>query len=338
MFSATYYVDEEGVFEQKRGDANPKFAYADIASLNETEGRTEYTGGIPTANYFYIKDHLGSTRMTVDENGNQSENVSYLAYGTEIDLGVSSSFTREKFTGKEFDSEGGMGLYYFGRRYLDPEIGLWVSADPKQEFWNAYQYTVNPISHIDIFGLSDVHFMLGGTLYRDKQTGKLNHFISMAKFKAELQSNIKAFKDKGYTVQFDYLNKKTVETALKDNSKFMYSVSHGNKEGEMSGRDIKGNESDVKPGNIEVKEQNVETKWNAYGCELAGGVDEWEPKVYQFRSWNNTETDTKKAMDLMKFEAERDADLADKKEKKSQPDESDKKKNNQTTQKQVKNE
>jgi RHS repeat-associated protein len=33
-----------------------------------------------------------------------------------------------RFTGKERDSE--TGLYYYGARYLNPQTGMWLSADP----------------------------------------------------------------------------------------------------------------------------------------------------------------------------------------------------------------
>jgi RHS repeat-associated protein len=177
-------VDEEGVFEQKKGEAQPVFAYADIASLTETEGRTEYKIAAPAANYFYIKDHLGSTRMTVDENGDQSENVNYLSYGTEMDLGVSASFTREKYTGKEFDKEGagddgtgGIGLYYFGKRYYDAEIGRWISVDPERQFFDLYAYTgngFNPISSFDMKGLWQLSIGAGFGI-AIKLTGGINN-------------------------------------------------------------------------------------------------------------------------------------------------------------------
>jgi RHS repeat-associated protein len=63
--------------------------------------------------------------------------------------------TPYKFTGKELDDI--TGLYYFGARYYDPRISLWMSVDPMAEKypgWSAYRYGFNnPISYIDQFGL-----------------------------------------------------------------------------------------------------------------------------------------------------------------------------------------
>ena len=41
---------------------------------------------------------------------------------------TSGTTTKEKFTGKERDTE--TGLDYFGARYYDPAIGRWISVDP----------------------------------------------------------------------------------------------------------------------------------------------------------------------------------------------------------------
>ncbi|MCQ2099652.1 MAG: hypothetical protein MJZ10_05000, partial [Fibrobacter sp.] len=56
----------------------------------------------------------------------------------------------ENFTGKERDDE--TELNYFGARYLDPMLGLWISVDPKRQFASPYLYAgngVNPIGAVD---------------------------------------------------------------------------------------------------------------------------------------------------------------------------------------------
>ncbi len=65
---------------------------------------------------------------------------------------------------KEFDEEGedfangvaGIGLFYFGARYYDPEIGLWTSTDSAEQFWSLYAYGSNPINSIDPDGEAQV--------------------------------------------------------------------------------------------------------------------------------------------------------------------------------------
>lgn len=92
----------------------------------------------------------------MSEDGNVVKEDMYFVYGTLDELLRSSGDedSREKFTGKEFDVEGGMNLYYFGARYYDPEAIMFTSPDPVGEFWNSYSYCGgNPVMLTDPLGL-----------------------------------------------------------------------------------------------------------------------------------------------------------------------------------------
>ena len=44
--------------------------------------------------------------------------------------------------------------YLIGARYYDPELGVWLSVDPAEEYWNSYLYCgADPNNYIDPFGL-----------------------------------------------------------------------------------------------------------------------------------------------------------------------------------------
>ena len=65
---------------------------------------------------------------------------------------------KHKFTGQELDSES--GLYYYGARYYDPEIGRFISPDSIVQDYtdpqtlNRYSYCRNnPLIYIDPNGL-----------------------------------------------------------------------------------------------------------------------------------------------------------------------------------------
>ena len=63
-----------------------------------------------------------------------------------------------KFNGKEFDEE--TGLYYYGARYYDPRVSLWISTDILEEknYGNSsYAYTYNPITFIDPIGTDTIN-------------------------------------------------------------------------------------------------------------------------------------------------------------------------------------
>ena len=92
------------------------------------------TNGAGKLHVFYeLGDHLGSTSVVLDQaTGELVERSTFEGYGaTESDYRPSrwkSYRADRRFTGKEEDVE--VGLYYFGKRYLNPFLGRWVSADP----------------------------------------------------------------------------------------------------------------------------------------------------------------------------------------------------------------
>ena len=60
-----------------------------------------------------------------------------------------------RFSSKRVDPE--TALIYFGRRYYDPEIGRWITTDPKgyaDGIIHLYAYVLNdPLNHWDLYGL-----------------------------------------------------------------------------------------------------------------------------------------------------------------------------------------
>ena len=81
--------------------------------------------------YYYHADHLGSTSVVTDHNGEVYERLEYTPYGeTWLDETSGNTYfdTPYRFSAKEKDEE--TGLYYYGARYLDPKYSRWISADP----------------------------------------------------------------------------------------------------------------------------------------------------------------------------------------------------------------
>ena len=60
-----------------------------------------------------------------------------------------------KFNGKEMDGE--TGYYYYGARYYNPKVSLWLNVDPLAEALpdrSPYEYTLsNPIRFTDPTGM-----------------------------------------------------------------------------------------------------------------------------------------------------------------------------------------
>ena len=117
--------------------------------------------------FFYHSDHLGSTSYITDAKANITQFDAYLPYGELlVDEHSSSEEMPYKFNGKELDEE--TGLYYYGARYMDPKISMWLGVDPLAEKYpeiSPYIYCHNnPINLIDPNGKNDYILNLDGEI------------------------------------------------------------------------------------------------------------------------------------------------------------------------------
>jgi RHS repeat-associated protein len=124
-FVTTYALDSFGKVAEEVGVPNPTTG-SPIA-----ESGTEYVEG----------DHLGDSRMLINDAGQVVRRWDYLPFGEQIPTGMdgrSSDYgpaafpstpddVLKKFTGKERDAE--TGLDYFGARNFSSPMGRFVSAD-----------------------------------------------------------------------------------------------------------------------------------------------------------------------------------------------------------------
>ncbi|TGK01301.1 hypothetical protein EHQ53_08650 [Leptospira langatensis] len=147
--------------------------------------------GVPVTGFIFLhQDHLGSTTMATDGNGNRitggdqagASHVSYTPYGSiDQDDTFGPDVFRYKYTGQESDSE--TGLYYYKARYYDPAIGRFLQADDLMDGNNpngmdVYMYTEgNPTSSIDPSGHSWV-----SSFFKRNGLGFLNFKIAVSGF------------------------------------------------------------------------------------------------------------------------------------------------------------
>jgi RHS repeat-associated protein len=107
--------------------------------------------------FYYLTDHLGSVRVTVDERGDPVGWDDYYPFGLQMpdrsQQQYGSPLTDAKFTGHELNQEGGLGLYHAGARLYDPEIGRFMQQDPLTGMypgWSPYNYVLgNPVNYLD---------------------------------------------------------------------------------------------------------------------------------------------------------------------------------------------
>src|SRR5574344_2513337 len=99
-----------------------------VESASESVARS-----VPSFEY-YLKNHLGSTMLVYGVGASNSVKAAYgyRAFGEQVDLAVPTDKVTENFTGKELDDETSLG--YWGARYLDQMLGMWVSVDTKRQF------------------------------------------------------------------------------------------------------------------------------------------------------------------------------------------------------------
>jgi RHS repeat-associated protein len=128
-------------------------------SLGVNYNFTPQTGGLVSSNptaiassYFYHSDHLGSSSLITDGTGALVQHIEYVPFGeTFIDERNGSWSTPYLFNGKEKDEE--TGLHYYGARYYDSRLSVWLSVDPLAEKYpgiGSYVYCANnPVKYLD---------------------------------------------------------------------------------------------------------------------------------------------------------------------------------------------
>lgn len=188
----------------------------DIASASESSANT-----VPSFEW-YLKNHLGSTMLVYGTQGISDPNVlnlgslkaayDYRAFGEQVDLTWPTNKVTETFTGKEKDEE--TELSYFGARYLDQMLGMWVSVDTKRQFNSPYLYAgngTNPVNGVDPDGDEIIAKTKKDQIAYAKWTKTLNASEAKVVYEME-QSDIKVYW--GITdepIKTDILDKKTLE-------------------------------------------------------------------------------------------------------------------------------
>lgn len=115
--------------------------------------------------HYCHSDHLGSSNVISDTDGKKEQRLEYYPYGkTYVSDGTKT--TNYKYTGKEEDSS--TGLYFYGARYYDPDLGRFIQPDTivpnpyNPQDLNRYSYcNNNPINYTDPTGHSWKSFWKG---------------------------------------------------------------------------------------------------------------------------------------------------------------------------------
>jgi RHS repeat-associated protein len=133
------YVDGQGFCCD---DGSPEAAQARALAL---ENNFQDPDAYEKLQFYYHPDHLGSSSYITNLDGEVVQHIEYVPFG-EVFIEERNSIwnTPYLFNAKEFDEE--TGLYYYGARYYDPRLSLWMSTDPKELQYpsvNTYCYVTN---------------------------------------------------------------------------------------------------------------------------------------------------------------------------------------------------
>ncbi len=142
-----YIYGGTGVLQKRSADGGT------VLKTFTGQGELDYTT-TPAAPRYYTRDHLGSVREVVADDGTLLARYDYKPYG-ERTL-VSGTFEASKgFTGHDYLPESGIILTLY--RGYDPLTGRWLSPDPIAEAggMNIYGYVGgDPVNAVDPLGLT----------------------------------------------------------------------------------------------------------------------------------------------------------------------------------------
>ena len=136
-------------------DNSPEAARAKMLKARAVSNNFHDTEEYERMQFYYHPDHLGSSSYITNLDGEVVQHIEYVPFGEVfIEERNNTWNTPYLFNAKEYDEETGM--YYYGARYYEPRISLWMSTDPMQAKYphiSTYCYASNnPIKYIDIDG------------------------------------------------------------------------------------------------------------------------------------------------------------------------------------------
>ena len=146
-------------------DGTPEAAQARSMARAATDGNFKPNEEYEKMQFYYHPDHLGSSSYITNLDCEVSQHIEYVPFGEVfIEERNNTWNTPYLFNAKELDEETGM--YYYGARYYDPRLSLWMSCDPlgeKEARFSSYNFVSNnPLNRIDPIGLTD--YKVGGEI------------------------------------------------------------------------------------------------------------------------------------------------------------------------------
>jgi RHS repeat-associated protein len=171
-----YVYDGNLVFQERDGNNLPVTTYT---RGNDLSGDLQSAGGIGgllarsdrmsvvprilspanphpqnVSSFYYHSDGNGNVTALVEPNGYSVASYQYDPFGNMFSMsGLMAGANKYRFSSKEWNDND--GLYYYGKRFYDPNLQRWLNRDPIQESGgiNLYDFVANdPLSLFDAYG------------------------------------------------------------------------------------------------------------------------------------------------------------------------------------------
>jgi len=175
--------------------------------------------------YYYLKDHLGDNRVTINSSGAVVERSHYYPSGTRFFTESTNNDLKPlpyRYNGKELEAMNGLNQMDYGARRRFSWAPIWTSVDPLAEKYysiSPYAYCAgNPVRYIDADGREKKIFL-------DPKDQANTHIINAAnKYKDDDAIHIWAHGTSKSMIVFDG-KKEIIITSAKQLDKFLLSTS-----------------------------------------------------------------------------------------------------------------
>ena len=200
-------------------------------------------------NYFYHPDHLGSSSWIREKSGYSAQHLHYLPWGEDfVDQRTTNYAARFTFSAKEKDAE--TGFSYFGSRYYNSDLSIWLSVDPMSDKYpslSPYVYCANnPVKLVDPNGeeievsINDngTYTVVGGTLNSDRNIYIVKDGKRTGDILGQTMTDYSFFSEEGNVVEGAIINPadnsgQEFLDGLKSNNPslitYMFNAAHGKK-------------------------------------------------------------------------------------------------------------
>jgi len=118
-------------------------------------GNRSFSLSSPSQTLIVLRDHQGSTVAHANLNAPAGQMISSTDHWTFGPLGIPQHFIVSDdptqppalYTGKEYNDS--LMAYNYGARYFDPTLGVWLTPDPANQFFNPYAYGGDGVNFVD---------------------------------------------------------------------------------------------------------------------------------------------------------------------------------------------